>query len=749
MKKLSIVKSTVSIFMIVSLLVTACLYSISAVNSKDVDYLKGANTNGPFIISNNKVSLSLNDANGAVTLTDLETQKEYYSTPKLLYGGDYDKTLPINKTDGLSRSRGLSQFMIDYVNEKGSAQAPLTSNVADASFGVKDNSIIANYIFEGEGFEITLIYTLDGSSFVASVPIDGIKETGENKITKISLLPYFDAGDRHENGYILVPDGSGALINFNNGKGSSRLYSQKVYGTDPIINHKTMITSTKPTLLPIIGIHKDATEEATGSNILMYVEEGAASAMVNANSSTDSNAFNYGYFSFVYRSSVKVTMLENTQSEVAATMMTDNIASCKNFSVSYNVLSADGDYNDMAAKTREKLVKGGLKSQKLSDKVFIEAYMSVEKTKHFLGIPYTANETLTTFDDCLKLINKLNGNVVTIMHGLDDDGAIGGAVDTSFDVNSKLGGIDEYKDFVSSASKLNSEVFPVSEFVLFNSSKWGYTTYLHDARSVDLKPIYSLYFLYGNYQENKDYPKLNYLIPTKLVSAGNSYIESLKEEGIKTAAPISIGNTPYSSCDGEGCDLISVANSFINTLSGMNKNGISVALQNPAAYALSYTKYAYSMPLRSSNFTCFDYDIPFVQLVLNGVMNYGTTAINLTNNIPEMKLLMIESGSAPMYSIIGKEYKDVKDTPLDVLYGANLASLQSGIEKDVKEYRDFYAKTECKISKHTVVSKDLRVVEFENGMTAIINYDDAEAEYKGIKIEPISYKLVEGGALSE
>lgn len=743
MKKLCSIKLIVSVFMIISLLVTGCLTSLSAAKSDYVDYIKGANTNGPFEISNGQVSLVLNKSNGAITLTDLVTQKQYNSTPTLL-------TEDPSKTDALSRARGLSQLMIDFINEKGDAQTPLTSNMATSTFATTKDSIIAKYVFENEGFEVTIIYTLDGKSFVASIPLNGIKETGKYTITKLSLLPYFEAGDREDKGYVLVPDGSGALINFNNGKGTT-LYSQKVYGTDPIANRKQMVVTTKSTLLPVIGIHKDASEEegSTGSNILMYVEDGASAAYVNASPSTERNAFNYGYFSFTYRSAVKIKMLENTQHMVEATMVTDNISACESFSVSYNILPEDGDYNDMAEKTREKLIKDGLKSQKISDKVFIEAYMSVEKTKHFLGIPYTANESLTTFDECLKLIEKLGGNVVSILHGLDDDGAIGGSIDTKFDVNSKLGGIDDYNAFVKSASKLGSEVFPVSEFVLFNKSKWGYTTYWNDARSVDLKSIEKLYYLYGNYQENKDYPKLNYLIPTKLVSAGKSYLESLLEEGAKSAAPISIGNTPYSSCDGVGCDLISVENNFVEILSSMNKQGVNVALQNPAAYALNYTKYAYTMPLRSSGYTCFDIDIPFVQLVLNGVMNYGTNSLNLTNNIPEMKLLMLESASAPTYTIIGSEYDVVKDTPLDILYGATLGSLESSIEKEVKEYREFYAKTEGKIAKHVIVSNEIRVVEFENGCKIVINYDNSPVEYEGYTIEAMNYKLIEGGALSE
>lgn len=732
MNKLKNIKLLVAAFMMLSLLITGCLFPISAVEVADT-------VDGAVVISNEKVSLVVDTSKGDVILTDLATGNKFYSTPP-----DVNDE---GKTDAISRSRASSQLLLDIVDEKGAATT-VTSNISNISVTADKKSITVKYSFTSEEIEISVVYTLNDNSFVATIPIDKIKEKGKYSLVKISILPYFDAADREEQGYILVPDGSGALINFNNGKATT-LYSQKVYGTDPIVNRDTMTVNTQSVLLPIIGIHKEAAGDVAASNILMYVEDGAAAAMVNATSATSANAYNYGYISFVYRSSAFITLLENTQFPVSATMLANNTASSESFAVSYNVLASDGDYNDMAVATRQKLINDGLKIDKISDKVYVEAYMSIKKTKHFLGIPYKANETLTTFDECLDLIKKLDGNTVMILNGLDKDGAIGGVIDTKFTVNSNLGGIKNYKSFVESADKLDSEIFPVSEFVLFDKSKWGYTTYWNNARSVDVKPINRLYYLYGNYEENKDYPKLRYLIPTKLVKAGNSYINSLVKNGITAAAPLSIGNTPYSSRDGKGCDVISVTNNYIEILGNMKEKGISIALQRPAAYALNYTDYAYGMPLRSSNFTCFDIDIPFVQLVLNGVKNYSTVSINLTNNIPEMKLLMLESASSPTYSISGKEYKYVKDTPLDILYGADLNVLEDSIVEDVKAYREFFDKTEGKIKKHITVSKDLRVVEFENGAKVIINYDDIAVEYEGITINALSYELIEGGVSNE
>ena len=127
----------------------------------------------------------------------------------------------------------------------------------------------------------------------------------------------------------------------------------------------------------------------------------------------------------------------------------------------------------------------------------------------------------------------------------------------------------------------------------------GYNTYFNNARSVDYKPILERFYLFGNYEENKKYPELSYLIPAKTVTAGNSYVKSLVKNGITGAAPLSVGNSPYSSADGKGCDLTSVMQNYIKILEDMRNKQINVLLKSPAAYAIPYAKYLYSLPLRS------------------------------------------------------------------------------------------------------------------------------------------------------
>ena len=123
-----------------------------------------------------------------------------------------------------------SQLIVDYVyvpdESSTSASKFVNSHIGCLSNGkIKtvsiDGGFKATYYFDEYGFEIPVEYKIDEDCFVVTVIIPEIKETKDYKITAINVLPMFGAGNSTENGYIFVPDGCGALVQFNNGKKSS------------------------------------------------------------------------------------------------------------------------------------------------------------------------------------------------------------------------------------------------------------------------------------------------------------------------------------------------------------------------------------------------------------------------------------------------------------------------------------------------------------------------------------------------
>ena len=85
---------------------------------------------------------------------------------------------------------------------------------------------------------------------------------------------------------MLVPDGSGALIRFNNGKGRMAEYTQDIYGRDGAIAMKAQGPVVQTAALPVFGIQKN------GQAFLAVIQEGDARARLHANVSGVTSEYN-------------------------------------------------------------------------------------------------------------------------------------------------------------------------------------------------------------------------------------------------------------------------------------------------------------------------------------------------------------------------------------------------------------------------------------------------------------------------
>ncbi|HEX3077831.1 MAG TPA: DUF5696 domain-containing protein, partial [Lachnospiraceae bacterium] len=198
----------------------------------------------------------------------------------------------------------------------------------------------------GEGkervsFTIPLEYRLTEDSLEVSIPTSHIKETGNAYLSSIEVLRYLGAGSMEESGYMLVPNGSGSLINFNNGKKTDK-YNQCIYGMDPLSQSYSVVEKTVPARLPVFGIKHD--KEA----IFARITRGEALTNLIADVSGNLNSYNYVYPSFELRGYEKVSMFG--ASGVAADLPTvEKNMYQLNLTVSYSFLTGENaSYSGMA-----------------------------------------------------------------------------------------------------------------------------------------------------------------------------------------------------------------------------------------------------------------------------------------------------------------------------------------------------------------------------------------------------------------
>lgn len=94
-------------------------------------------------------------------------------------------------------------------------------------------------------FNVSMTYRLDGGDLVVEMPLDDMQYRKSAPIYTMVMLPYFGAGGPEDEGYMLVPEGGGALINFNNDKQSQAAYYANMYGWDMALSRDAIVHDTR------------------------------------------------------------------------------------------------------------------------------------------------------------------------------------------------------------------------------------------------------------------------------------------------------------------------------------------------------------------------------------------------------------------------------------------------------------------------------------------------------------------------
>ena len=184
------------------------------------------------------LTLYADKARAAVAVSDRRTGRVWFSnTPTI----DEDTEI-----DEDARNLFYAQLLVEYLDGQNFKQIDsYNASVAQGTFDMqadKDGLTVTYHLMDNktadtdgqkaELFTITLRYALEDESLIVRVPMAEVACPAGILPLKIAVLPHFGGSSATEGGYLLVPDGSGALIEFGSGKYSTTSYVGSVYGFD-------------------------------------------------------------------------------------------------------------------------------------------------------------------------------------------------------------------------------------------------------------------------------------------------------------------------------------------------------------------------------------------------------------------------------------------------------------------------------------------------------------------------------------
>jgi len=345
-------------------------------------------------------ALYVNESTGVFAVKDKNTGYCWWSNP---YNADSDPVARGTNLAGLKSALCIEgRKVLDTEHSKTDLKS-YAESVEKGGFKIEkiENGFKGTLEFATAGLTIPYCVTLVDDYFEISVPVNEIVErellgdTAETirSIIIMSLFKDLGAGSSEEEGYIITPDGSGAVINFNNGKTNASEYTQRIYGRDVAISSDLAPAKTEQAYLPIIGIVKE------DNALLAVVTEGEAYATARASiSGQGATGYNSAWFDFNMRSYDSYYM---GQSNAALNAYEEQMIPEEKISVRYYPIAKEGaDYVDVAHRYQKHLIdEGVLTDGKTKDgdvPFYLDLFGGTIKQQSVLGFPFSLETPATT-----------------------------------------------------------------------------------------------------------------------------------------------------------------------------------------------------------------------------------------------------------------------------------------------------------------------------------------------------------------
>ena len=611
---------------------------------------------------------------------------------------------------------------------------------------------------EDESLSITipLEYRLTDKGLEATVKAADIEEHGNVYISQIDVLQFFGAASNKAQGYILVPDGSGALINLNSGN-QATAYNQAIYDIDPVAQNYVVIEETACARLPIFGIKAD------DNAIFARITAGDAIASVNADVAGKLNNYNYAYASFNVREKELLNMFGVQGSKSDIPVVEKSLYKI-DLSVSYSFLTKDdASYSGMARTYRKQLIDEGiLKETNQSESVplYLDIIGGVEQKKHIMGIPYEGVCAMTTYDEASEIVDNLYDSDITnlrlnyqgwfnggIYHDVADKIKLIGSVGSKSDLeslNKKLedkGGklfMDVAFQKVSHESKRFTSVLEASKY---------YSGYVVELGATDPSTVRQTSNLEW-YDE-----MIYYMISPKFL---NRYVDKFASKITKYDVS-GINLTDLGSVltsDKKRSELINrqqAENIVIGQYEKLAETKKNLMETGGNEYSLKYVSDIIDAPTSYSAYYIIDEQVPFYEMVIHGSISYSGEAFNLMDDDldDDFVLNCIEYGIAPRFTLSYKDPSKMKYTSsadkYSVLYTTWLDKAKEMYGNINEALKDVDGSA---MINHEKLDNGLIKVDYENGKTIYINKTSQDITVDGNTVKAKNY-LKTGGTVNE
>lgn len=570
-------------------------------------------------------------------------------------------------------------------------------------------------------FNVNVVYRLVGEDLVVEVPMEEIEYKEDYPLLYLSILPYFGATGTEDNGFLFVPEGGGALINFNNGKIAQNSYYANLYGWDMAQGRKSVVHETRA-YFNVFGVSKD------DNSFICILEEGAPYAAVQADISGRSNVYNYvnAVYSICHREQYDVAdkyngaMFVYEQSIPAETMVSRyrfvNSGSYVEMANAYNSYLEEKYEGDFTLNTDSEAP------------AVIEIIGAVDKVKQVFGVPVSRPLKLTSYKEAQQILEELSSEGIKNMSVKLTGWTNGGTKQkmlSSVKPVSDLGSKKDLQNLIDYVNENNMNIYldGVTDYAYDSDIFDGFFAPFDAARLVSKEKVelkkYST-ITYGQLDGEDSY----YLLKGKLIL---QMARNLAKESEKRGAGVSFQNMGRDlSSDFNRDEIVSrqaALNSQVELFKELKDKEQNIMVNMGNDYVIAYADMINAMDLGGSEYTILDQLVPFYQLAIHGYVNYTGESLNLTQDMGEELLKSAEYGAGLSFTVMDETAFALQKTLYSKYFASDYAAWHEKIIDIYTRYNTELGHVfNQRMVDHEKITDKVTCTTYEDGTKVYVNY---------------------------
>ena len=678
------------------------------------------------VAESEKAELWLNEQFGTLRIVALDT-------------GYVWGALPLEDAEGLNKSwngYGNSIAAIECFDDSASVKRLSFGKDAQVNYEITPEGLLCRADFGEAGIRFSVLIKLEGERINFSL-VPGSLEEGLNgstyTIKSLSFLPYLGASlNDNIDGYLFIPDGSGALIRFQKARNYSSTYAARIYGGDMGVASTASITAyymkDEPQVyMPVYGVVHGARQNA----LFAVVESGAEYASIIATPAQTNNPYNTVTARFEYRE--KYVKNINRREGAGATVPQEEKNPVSPSVSLYVLTGGEAHYDGMAVKYRSILEQSGVlaKSGLQAETPMRVEVLGADKKAGFFG---KSEEVFTTAAQAEEIADALSQSGVnrlemvyrcyaknneagaTPVARLGDDEAF----EKLYDTLHSLGGTLYYRLDPLTA---NEDQIILRTEAANNLSAMEITTYTGEEWS-----LYDHFYYYR-------------------LSEAEQRVERARQQSVYEGsfALDGISSLLYSDFTSKHEHTRAENLASGKALAAELAQNGRIPMYRPNEYLWQYVNAAYDVPVNSGQYLYVTDTVPFLEMVLGGSAELFCEPLNVGVYSRPYFLRLIEYGVFPSFAVTACDSYDLFQTAQEWYYSTSFTDWQPQMLEAYSYLSGALNQIGSRtIVRHECLEEGLICVTYDNGAQVYVNYTQTQKTCGGVTVQPNDYAVLPG-----